>query len=305
MKLTLLHNMLGDTPEWVSIMQEMEKGWEFSLDNLVSMMETGIDLRISQRPLIGIYPQEYHAAKAKNPIPIERAIKVLDVVTNQSADKAGLKSGDIIVAFNDIPIEDYVSLTRTISQFKAGDIVELTLYRGDNKLTKALELGHMPLPIIPKSPYQLAEEINQLHTEILEDLTDILADVTKSEADFRPAPEEWSIKEIIAHLIHTERDHQEYIGNLVLSQENLTDDFAENLNARVKATASIYPTLPEILTAYKQSLQETVNTIAFLPESVMQDKSAFWHLVFNAKQFPLHAHTHIDQIEDNLSQLHG
>ena len=91
----------------------------------------------------------------------------------------------------------------------------------------------------------------------------------------------------------------------MLSQENLTDDFAENLNARVKATTSIYPTLPEILTAYKQSLQETVNTIAFLPENVVQDKSAFWHLVFNAKQFPLHAQTHIDQIEDNLSQLHG
>jgi uncharacterized protein YndB with AHSA1/START domain len=298
--LLLEHSRLGNSIEWATTLEEIEKGWSLSLDNLVSMLETGIDLRISQRPFIGIYPEEYYRENQSDPIPVESGIRIIDVISGHNAEKVGLKSGDVIVGLNDIQITTYPTLTKAISQFKAGDTIDLTIYREGSKFIQTMQLSHLNLPKVPESPALLADQLREAQAKILAGLSSILADVTESEADFRPGLEEWSIKEIIAHLIHSERDHQVWIGNLVLSQEPLVDEFAGNLNARVKATASLYPNLSDLLSAYKTSIEETALCVSLLPLSITSDKGVFWRLAFVGLQLPMHSQSHFDQITNNL-----
>ena len=94
--LVLEHGRLGDSIEWATTLEEIEKGWQISLDNLVSMLETGVDLRISERPFIGIYPEEYHRVNQDDLIPVESGIRIVDVIPGHNAEKVGLKSGDVI-----------------------------------------------------------------------------------------------------------------------------------------------------------------------------------------------------------------
>jgi uncharacterized protein YndB with AHSA1/START domain len=298
--LFLEHSRLGDSIEWATTLDEIEKGWSISLDNLVSMLETGIDLRISQRPFIGIYPEEYHRENQDDPIPVESGIRIVDVIPGHNAEKVGLKSGDVIVGLNDIQITNYPTLTKAISQFKAGDTINLTLYRKGSKFTQTMQLSHLNLPKVPESPDLLADQLRGSQAKNLAELSTILAEVTESETDYRPTPEEWSIKEIIAHLIHSERDHQVWISNMVLSQEPMVDDFAGNLDARVKATASLYPNLPDLLNGYKISIEETALCVSLLPLSVTADKGVFWRLAFVGLQLPIHSQSHFEQIENNL-----
>jgi uncharacterized protein YndB with AHSA1/START domain len=298
--LLLEHGRLGNSIEWATTLDEIEKGWSISLDNLVSMLETGVDLRISQRPFIGIYPEEYHPVKQDEPLLVESGIRIVDVIPGHNAQKVGLKSGDVIVGINEIQITNYPTLTKAISQFKAGDTIDLTLYREGSKFVQTMQLSHLNLPKVPESPALLADQLREAQAKILTELATILADVTESEVDFRPAPEEWSIKEIIAHLIHSERDHQVWIGNLVLSQEPMVDEFAGNLDARVKATASLYPNLLDLLNGYKISIEETALCVSLLPLSVTADKGVFWRLAFVGLQLPIHSQSHFEQIENNL-----
>ena len=298
--LLLEHSRLGDSIEWATTLEEIEKGWSISLDNLVSMLETGVDLRISQRPFIGIYPEEYHRVNQDDPIPVERGIRIVDVIPGHNAEKVGLKSGDVIAGINDNQITNYPTLTKAISQFKAGDTINLTLYRKGSKISQSMQLSHLNLPKVPESPALLADQLRESQAKILAELSSILAEVTESEADFHPAPEEWSIKEIIAHLIHSERDHQVWIGNLVLSQEPLVDEFAGNLNARVKATASLHPNLSDLMNVYKTSVEETALCVSFLPVNVTADKGVFWRLAFVGLQLPMHSQSHFEQITNNL-----
>ena len=57
------------------------------------------------------------------------------IVKGSPAEKAGLKENDIITAINNVKISEQKSLTRIISQYNVGDIVELTIVR-DKKESK-------------------------------------------------------------------------------------------------------------------------------------------------------------------------
>ena len=55
---TLVHEDIGTGVLWEKARQEITKGWQLGLDNLKSTLETVQDLRITDRPLIGIYPDD-------------------------------------------------------------------------------------------------------------------------------------------------------------------------------------------------------------------------------------------------------
>ena len=55
-----------------------------------------------------------------------------------AADQAGLQPGDIITALNGEETLDIAALDEVKSQYKAGDTVELTVYRNGQTLTLSL-----------------------------------------------------------------------------------------------------------------------------------------------------------------------
>lgn len=67
---------------------------------------------------------------------------VIEVVQNGSADKAGLKSGDIITSINDVPILSSSQLVEEIKKYKVGDTVKLKFIR--NGELKNIKVKFLP-----------------------------------------------------------------------------------------------------------------------------------------------------------------
>jgi membrane-associated protease RseP (regulator of RpoE activity) len=65
-------------------------------------------------------------------------LKVTDVVTNSPAEKAGVKEGDIIKAFNSKPLENVASLQTLIAESGAFKKATITIVRGETSDTLML-----------------------------------------------------------------------------------------------------------------------------------------------------------------------
>ena len=295
----LEHTGLRETVEWENNYDEIKNGWIMSLDNLGSVLETGIDLRISKRPLLGIFPATYEDEDGSK-IPVKSAIKINDVVEGLSADICGLQTGDILVKIAEYPITDWSSLTNAISQFKADDQVRIEYYRAGKLASCEVKLSPQILPKCPESPKALADELKVNQTKVLEQMMLHLRNITDEEASFKPEVNEWSIKEILAHLVHTEQELQNWVNQLIHSQQPLIDDEIGNHNAWVQATVSLYPSLHQLIELLRSNLEVTSAFISFLPEEIKQDKLLFWYLAYQIVQYPMHMRSHIEQIKKNL-----
>jgi serine protease Do len=60
------------------------------------------------------------------------------------AQQAGLMPGDLIVAWNDQPLESPMQLTRQVARAAVGSTAQLTVLRAGQRLLKTIELGERP-----------------------------------------------------------------------------------------------------------------------------------------------------------------
>ncbi|WP_067561243.1 S1C family serine protease [Ferroacidibacillus organovorans] len=87
-------------------------------------------------------PQEYQPN-----VPVNYGVWVYKVDSN-SAKASGIEHGDVIVGINQYKITGFSDLRAVLwDHFKAGDKVQVTYYRGQQKYTSPLVLGQLP-------PYQ-------------------------------------------------------------------------------------------------------------------------------------------------------
>ena len=70
--------------------------------------------------------------------------RVESVEENSCAEKAGIQAGDIIIAFNGATVERNADLTSQLKKVKAGDTVELTVYRAGEEITLSVTLDEKP-----------------------------------------------------------------------------------------------------------------------------------------------------------------
>jgi S1-C subfamily serine protease len=69
---------------------------------------------------------------------------VVSVVSGSPADAAGVRQGDVIVAFNGKAVSSAQDLTNDVQASSPGQKAELTLYRGSQKLTVTATLARAP-----------------------------------------------------------------------------------------------------------------------------------------------------------------
>lgn len=65
---------------------------------------------------------------------VERGVYVDGVSANTSADDAGMQSGDIIIGWDDVPIDDMRSLFESLQRHEPGDVVNITVLRDDEEV---------------------------------------------------------------------------------------------------------------------------------------------------------------------------
>ncbi|MFM8426873.1 MAG: SRPBCC domain-containing protein, partial [Chloroflexota bacterium] len=90
---------------WKNMAEGFRENWEYSLRNLKSVLETGIDLRIAERPMLGIVPGDFSEEQAKHlGVPVYEWMRLDATVEGMGAKRAGLERDDVLVSMAGKPI---------------------------------------------------------------------------------------------------------------------------------------------------------------------------------------------------------
>ena len=277
-RVTLNHAGLGTGKAWKSAINQISAGWETGLENMQSVLEHGVDLREARTPRMGVFIDEFNPEVAiRLGVPVSLGSRLEGVAEGSGAQAAGLQKDDVIVRLGGKKISGFASLGPALQGHQAGDMVPVVYYRGPEKHTVSMALSRRPdPPALPESGAALAERAQAVYAAFLDDMTQRLAGVSETEADHRPAPNEWSLKELVAHFIACERDLQSWIADMV--NDNTVGDsleFRPNVNPRLAALVARYPTLPALLQELRQSTQETLALLRALPPEFVARKHMF------------------------------
>jgi hypothetical protein len=193
-------------------------------------------------------------------------------------------------------IVDWAGLGTVLQSHRAGDKIEVVFYRGPLKQTVTMELSKRPLPALPATIAELAEFSRKRQDEIHAELDAFFDQISEEEASFKPAAEEWSVKETLAHLIQGERYQQFWVIDLVGRQEGHHDDWPGNILAGIQAIVAANPTFAELRQAYKRSTEESVALLSHLPAEFQTHKASYWRLAYATVEDPFHHRTHLEQM---------
>jgi len=75
-------------------------------------------------------------------------VVIIEVMEGTPAERAGIKSGDLVVAFEERPVTDTRLLQRLIGGAGAGQDVRLTVLRTDGRRRLEVRLAAMPRPVL-------------------------------------------------------------------------------------------------------------------------------------------------------------
>lgn len=298
----LEHEVPGDG-SWKEAAEAFRHHWEESLENLRSILETGVDLRIANRPMLGILPGDFTEEQATAlKIPVREGMRLDGTVDGMGAQKAGLQRDDVLVGMAGKPItNDFNTLPIAIAGKKGGDNVEVVFYRGPEKKTITMELSKRPMPDVPFNPAELEKRARELFEPALTELEKAFEGYTDAQAMTRPEPNEWSALEIVAHLISGERFNIIFLTGLIDGYEPVTDGFGTNIHAQVQATVKAHPSIDLMLGALRRTVDEVLAYASFIPADFVENKGSYHRFASGLLQPNFHLTAHLQQIKETLA----
>jgi uncharacterized protein YndB with AHSA1/START domain len=271
-KVHIAHEGLGRGEGWQEIITELANGWQNGLANLKSVLERGLDKRIYDRPLLGVIPtaQISEEQAAELGLPVKGGVRISGTVPNTGAAKAGLQADDIITQLDDTDITGFAAFAPAVAGKNAGTEMQVVFYRDNHKHTVTMPLSARPAPNVPDTTAAFAEQVQQLYAQLDAQLDELLEGVGDEEASISPAEGQWSIKEILCHLIASERGTQ--FGMAVQLGGQALTVFPNNPAAPTAALIAVYPTLAQLVQVWKQAEAETVALVKNLPSEYASRK---------------------------------
>lgn len=110
---------------------------------VASNIESGKTTSTSDKPTLGVSMTDVSGASANNislPDNVKTGAVVVEVMDDSNASRAGLKSGDVIIKYDDYEITDYKHLKYYLFKSKKGDKVRITYLRDGKERTTDLTL---------------------------------------------------------------------------------------------------------------------------------------------------------------------
>jgi uncharacterized protein YndB with AHSA1/START domain len=274
-RVTLAHTGLGTESAWASAAEGIRLGWEAALENLQSVLETGVDLRLARRPMFGLsgFAPLSPERAADLGVPVAEGLWIDGVLEGMGAHTAGIRHDDVLVRLDDRPITTPQSLAPVLAAHQAGDLLEAIIYRGPQQHRATVELSRRTYVDVelPASAQALAEATRAAYTALDREVDAAFDDVSEADADYHPAPDAWNAKQVLAHLIAVERDLQVWLTKWIEGGD-LADRFHANDWTRLSALVTTYPTIVELVAELRRSEAATATMIATLPPEVARRK---------------------------------
>jgi len=123
---SLVHTVPGGK-YWLEHARDFQQQWTVTLANLAQVLETGMDKRVFDRPMLGINISDFNAEIAQTmDVPVIDGIRLDFLPEEMSAYQSGLRKDDVLIALDGKPItKDFESLVGAIQGKKIGDKVEV------------------------------------------------------------------------------------------------------------------------------------------------------------------------------------
>jgi membrane-associated protease RseP (regulator of RpoE activity) len=214
------------------------------------------------------------------------------------AAAVGLQKDDVLVKMGEHELTDFPSLTDAIRSFKAEQVVKTEFYRGAEMHSVEMTLSRRPFPEFPNTAKEFAAEMRKLYKELDAELEAAFEGVSEEEATARPGEEEWCAKEVIAHLIYTERWFQLWLSTTVAG---LRAPGFNNDHGLIEALSKSYPTAADALIDLKVCEQTSAAAVENLKDDFVSQKLNYYGLA----AWPLqgvapHTRGHITQIQEAI-----
>jgi len=273
----------SESKTWAKSIEEIEARWNIALDNLKSVLETGVDQRLAQRPTLGVSVDAVRSG--------EEGLRV-----SSASEDVALQAGDVILSINGKKLNGAWGLSDALEGYTAGDKVKVTFRRNGKTMNATLKLLASPLPEVPSTAEELAEIVARRYTEVNRDLTQAFKGVSEERAARAPAPGQWSARHILAHLIVEERNLHAWLTDIIAGNEPWYDAQTDSLRVRLDAVINGFPTVQALLTELKRNEAETVALLNALPDEFVARKGSYYRLAVRMLSWPDHAREHLSQI---------
>ncbi len=138
---------------------EIHQEWARTLANLAQVLETGLDKRTFDRPILGINISDFNASIARTMgVPVTDGIRLDFLPEEMGAFQAGLRKDDVVIALDGNPItSDFGSLVKALQGKKGGDKVEVTFYSRDAEEDPYYGIDQTPGTANPLGPGRVGE----------------------------------------------------------------------------------------------------------------------------------------------------
>lgn len=266
-RVTVKHAGLGDTAD------ELRAAWAAGLENLDSLLADGIDLRVSRRPRLGVFIGDLNAEIARQLKSPAEGVRLEGTAPGSGAETAGLLKDDVLVGFNGSPLKQFADLTPLLTARQAGDVVTMRFVRAGEVQEAQVTLGRFPQPKLPATGKALAKQARAIHERINAELAGKTRRLSETGTARAPKKGEWSVKQLIAHLILTERDLQSWVAQMINDREVGDDlEFRPNVCFRIDALVDRLGTLAALRRELAVAQEETARLAEQLPRDFVNER---------------------------------
>ena len=278
------------------MLEQLDQRWVDGLENLASVWGmTGNDLRITRRPLVGMYSSWLLVpAEGEGVPPGTTGFQVLNTMEGSAAEKAGLLPDDIVVRLGDRPMVDQGSFATALRQFRAGEKGTMIVVRNGKLMDLGIVFGTRPTPpVAPEKPAELAGVLKDTYDKFESELDEILEGIDDGAAGRRPEEHAWSIKEVLAHLIPAERGFHDWISAFLIGEEVRV--FSWNHDLRRESVLAAYPTLASMRDVLRKTRERILFMVERLPEEFVRTPT-YVRMAQDIQVDQAHPRTHLAQI---------